>query len=40
MNFADDILAVVEAFVNGLFSALNSLFDALGIPVDLQPIDI
>lgn len=40
MGFVDAILEIVEQFVNSLFSILNELFDALGIDVTLDPINI
>ena len=40
MDFVDDILALVQSLVNGIFSALNSLFETLGINVTLDPIDL
>ncbi len=40
MTFVDEILELVEDLVNGIFSALNSLFESLGLDVFLNPIDL
>ena len=40
MGFVDGILDAVEVFVNSLFEALNGLFEALGISVTLEPLDL
>lgn len=40
MFFVDTILELVELLVNGIFAALNSFFEALGIGVTLEPIDL